>query len=442
MWNTFKAEIKHILKNKWRVAGLILLLFIPFTYGFLYMNAYWAPFSHVDRLKIAVVSKDDRNNDLTNSLINGLTKEGAISGSSNQIYDIVEDEKIIDDPHGAVDSGEYSAVIIIPNGFDAAMKQFGLDVIGGDTITDALEKATKSMLAVSIASGEKEDIDRVSFYFSYKYSYLGGEMANFASTNTTLVLLSMFPSLTNSGLASTLIHKLEDMAHNDGGNIVKVERYGNESFNSYGTGLAPYFISIALWAGALATLFVVKNERHTKKESTFKHLVGKLMMWISIGWIQSLILITAITIQGVNIGIKNQWELYAYGLFMATLFPTIVMSIAYTMRFGDLGEFLVVILLIMQLISSSGTFPVEMQNIIFKIIHPIAPFTYTINSIREIMWDTDVAKLFINIMILIIFPIILFPLTFLINYRFDKKTAKKIKGNKIYESFEIHLGDY
>lgn len=456
MWKTFRAELKHIFTNKWRIAGLILLIFLPFVYGFLYMNAYWAPFSHVDKLKIAIVSKDEaspssENPSLADLLIKKMVKTGAITAGSNQVYDVVEDKNISDDPEGAVDSGKYAAVIIIPKGYSDAMTQFAIDLTPSKInptaqlkIKESLERAIKSMEILNPKAGDKKGYDRVTFYFSYKHSYLAGEMVNYISTNTKLVLNSLFPQIlsSNTGADASLIHILEDMARNKTSNIFSIHKYGNERFNSYGMGLSPYFISIALWAGALATLFVVKNERHIKTENVYKHYFGKLLIWIAIGWMQALILTTAITIQGVNLGWGNQWKIFAYALFMATVFPTIVMGVAYTMRFGDMGEFMVVILLVIQLISSSGTFPVDMQNIIFKIIHPVAPFTYTISSLREIMWDTNIAKLFMNMGVLLLFPLAITPLTLFLNYRYDVKSKITIDNKTLYKSYEIHLGDF
>jgi putative membrane protein len=72
-------------------------------------------------------------------------------------------------------------------------------------------------------------------------------------------------------------------------------------------------------------------------------------------------------------------------LFIGLLFALIVQAIAFTFRLGELGSLFVVILLITQLVSSSGTFPVEMQNIIFRLFHYIAPFTYSIDTFREIL---------------------------------------------------------
>ena len=450
MFKTFITEFKHIFKSKWRILGVFILLFIPFIYGFLYMNAYWAPFQHVDKLKIAVVSRDTKTDGTQEDLSKAFTKylvSHGITAGKNQIYSLVEDQSISVNPEESVDNGKYAAIIVIPKGFTSAMKGFDVAITPTSVIADPtiiskeFEKAVK-LMGGTPAPGHK-NYDKVTFYFSYKHSYLAGEMANYASNNLRVALAAVFPDFTKvtanlPAPIASMINKMLAIGQSQTSGLVSLTRTGYSHMNTYGMGLAPYFISIALWAGALATLFVVKNERHIKTESTLKHLAGKWLVWVTIAWIQAQILITAITLQGIRIGM-DQWQLYAFSLFMATIFPTIVMFVGYSIRYGDIGEFLVVILLVAQLISSSGTFPVEMQNIIFKIIHPVAPFTYTIQALREIMWNPDTTIILKDMAILLIFPAIAIPLSFYFNWKFDKKIYA---NNRFYNSYEIHMGDY
>ena len=284
-------------------------------------------------------------------------------------------------------------------------------------------------------------------------------MTNFLSQSNSLVIKVMFPDLlsaikdlSNKPAIKLLISKLTGIViGNDPAsqwrNLVqtlkdKIITKSAPNIKTYGFGLAPYFISIALWAGALVMTFVIKNERHIKTEGTMKHYFGKTLLWVISGWIQTLILITVAWLQGVDLGFENQWELYLMALLTSTIFTMTVQAASYTMRYGDMGEFLVVILLVLQLTSSSGTFPVEMQNIIFKIIHPIVPFTYSIDAIREIFWNPDWLVIVEDSLVLMLFPIIFIPITLTINYLFDKKTVKVINGIKTYKSFEKHMGDF
>ena len=446
MWKTFIAEVKYILGNKWRVAGWLFMLLIPLAYGFLYMNAYWSPFKHVDSLKIVVVNQDKSSKDKANSeyLTKSILDKKSIT-VAGEIYElnIIQDTEIANHPKEAVQSGKYAAAIIIPDGYSDSInhkrdriKAAGTQP-GGITIhglVNVLEG--KEVDGSPLKSGEKE-VNNIVFYNSYKNNYLAGEMTNFGAGLTSLALKAMFP-LDNSSPVVSGIHNMLSQMSSDV-ELIQHEKIAPE-INTYGKGLSPYFISIALWAGALVMTFIFKNERHIKDQGTLKHLSGKYIAWLLSGWLQTTILLSAIWLQGIDLGM-SQWKLYFLGYFVSAIFTMCVMAVAYSFRFGDIGEFTVVILLIIQLISSSGTFPVEMQIWLFKIFHPIVPFTYSVSLFREVLYMPDNIEVVKNMGILLIFPAIFLPVSYFFNRRFDLKNKQTLDGVEVFKSYEIHLGD-
>ena len=273
-------------------------------------------------------------------------------------------------------------------------------------------------------------------------------MTNFGADLTKLAFKVLSPDISNlspgvQGILKPILDTIMHQATSLKQNLIEVHSHdlGQDTINTYGFGMSPYFISIALWAGALVMTFLFKNERHIKDKSTTRHYFGKSMAWVLTGWLQATILMTAVTLQGVDLGFAHQWELFLFGYFISAVFSMFIQAVSYAIRWGDIGEFTVVILLVVQLISSSGTFPVEMQHWIFKVFHPIVPFTYTIAGIREIFFDTDISILFFNMGILLLFPIIAIPISLYLNYRYDKRTRVEKNGKYEYESYEIHMGD-
>lgn len=432
MWKTFFAEFKYIFSNKWKAIGWIFMLFIPLLYGFLYMNAYWSPFKHVDALKIAVVNLDKTGNDAT-SVAKSFVEKDTVTVAGD-IYDITVVDSDIDsqeEAEEAVKAGKYSAVIIIPKNYSTEAQKAKQALI---------TQATSSTLALSDISRIAKEFSTaapITFYNSYKNNYLEGEMTNFGAGLSSLALKSLIPSVTSP--AGQIVKALFDSIHTDDVSFIEHHKVA-PNINTYGKGLSPYFISIALWAGALVMTFILKNERHIKDQNTLKHLTGKAACWIFSGWLQVAILMTGLTLQGIDLG-PDQWKLFFFGIYTSGIFTMIVMGIAYSLRFGDLGEFAAVILLVLQLVSSSGTFPVEMQSIIFKIVHPFVPFTYSVNIFRELLYMPDHLEIVKNMAVLLIFPAIILPLTYYINYRFDKKNRIIEDSVYKYTSFEIHLGD-
>lgn len=473
MWNTFKAELRHIfLSNKWRPWEWLVVVLIPFFYGFFYMNAYWNPFGHTENLRVAVVNLSPQNI-TAKKLATDLQKDNSIKAGTNtykfNIVDASDVYKTEQEAKNAVETDKYQAVIIIDGEFANRWEDIvkavahGVNVLlttNPNDLSKAIEAARKGDAANGIVGLDQIQGQLVTFYNSAKYNYLAGEMTNFGAGLSQLELKSIFPSVediknalaplgavahlvaTDPNADKTIRDFMDVLTRIGGGEkIIEDSKSLGGNINTYGFGLAPYFMCIALWAGALVMTFLIKNERHAKHHRTFKTYFGKSIAWVLTGWLQALVLATAITLQGVDLGM-NQWMLFLLAMFISTIFTLTVQGIAFSFRYGDFGEFAAVILLVVQLVSASGTFPVDMQAGIFKFLHPIIPFTYSIDALRESMFEPDGLVILKDLAILLIFPAIAMTISLLINWRFDMRTRVKLPDGHEYDSFEIHLGDH
>ncbi len=444
MWKTFLAEIRHIRSSRWRMAEWLVLLFIPFIYGFFYMSAYWAPFHHTDQLRIGIVNLDkDANGVATpksksfqSEVING-GKDGVDAGA--HVYNLTikdiysKDIKSTKDTQALVESDKYQAIITIPKGFQKSIDDT-IDAVAKD-VTDG----NFSFTTFGEAFKKYYLKNNVEFYNSYKNNYLAGEMTNFGANLQKLSFAIVLSSASSNPIVNTILGTVSSSLSSSINLLAHKPIAGN--IDSYGFGLSPYFISIAIWAGCLTMAFLFKNTRYIDTQSTVKHFFGKTIAWILTGWIQATILLIAVTAQGVNAAGNLQPALFFWVYFVSAVFAITVQAINYSFRYGDLGEFAIIILLVIQLVSSSGTFPVEMESIIFKIMHPLAPFTYSINGIREILFEPSAAVIFENMAALIAFPIVFVSLSLGLNYRFDKKNMARRRGKPVYKSYEIHMDD-
>ena len=70
-----------------------------------------------------------------------------------------------------------------------------------------------------------------------------------------------------------------------------------------------------------------------------------------------------------------------YGLLIASLFSSIIYTIVHLL--GNVGKAICIILLVLQLGSSGGTFPIQMTSSFFQALYPKVPFTYSIGLLRE-----------------------------------------------------------
>ncbi|WP_338979406.1 YhgE/Pip family protein [Spiroplasma endosymbiont of Lasioglossum malachurum] len=199
----------------------------------------------------------------------------------------------------------------------------------------------------------------------------------------------------------------------------------------YGFGLGPYFMCIGMWVGTLLLTFTFIRNKDIPKTKFWSNYLAKSAWMIIFGLIQSTILVTSLLLLFNNIDLWQRfWQMFLYMWLIAIIFDLVVQSIAHMFRNHDLGRFLIVILLILQLSSSSGTFPVELEPKFFQVMYNFLPFSYAIKGLREILINPNPMTILWSIGCLLIFIIILVPLSLLLNWWHDHKDAKNEVGNK------------
>lgn len=162
---------------------------------------------------------------------------------------------------------------------------------------------------------------------------------------------------------------------------------------NYGTGFAPYFIPLALWVGALMAFFVAHplparaiEERRPPVEAA---LAGYLPAAL-IGLAQSVLMLVVLR-GALGLEPRSPLVLYAFTALSALTFVAILQWLS--AAFGPVGKFLSIVLLMLQLTSCAGTFPLETVPPFFQAINPYLPMTYVVSGLREAISGGDMARL-------------------------------------------------
>ncbi|GMK47906.1 phage infection protein [Paenibacillus glycanilyticus] len=217
----------------------------------------------------------------------------------------------------------------------------------------------------------------------------------------------------------------------DGDNIVNmfaepvvVKENTDHKLDRYGLGIAPYFLSLALFMGALVytTVFSVRDS-YTLGASPMGRFMSRTLTYVSISLLQSLIA-DAVLLYGLKIDVTS------VPLFV---FFTILTSLAYTFIIQALvtwldnpGRFLVVLLMIFQLTSSAGTFPLELLPDWMQKLNPWLPMTHAITGFKTIIASGDYALMREQMLVLGAFAVVFLGLTFLYFKRQSKSPAENI----------------
>lgn len=184
---------------------------------------------------------------------------------------------------------------------------------------------------------------------------------------------------------------------------VELEQKSVYPVHNYGSAIAPFFTNIALWVGGFVLIAVMKIEvdasslkaarrarKHKQAKSSFAAAVhtrvrnseafmGRWLLFALLGAAQGFV----DTVGDLIIGIQMEHPVafVCAGMFASVVYVTVIMALAATLR--HIGKAMAVILVVMQVPGSSGTYPIEIMPPFFQALEPWLPFTYSINAMRE-----------------------------------------------------------
>ncbi|TCS77946.1 YhgE/Pip domain-containing protein [Tepidibacillus fermentans] len=168
---------------------------------------------------------------------------------------------------------------------------------------------------------------------------------------------------------------------------------------NYGTGFAPYFISLALWVGALILFFVIDVHAIDQVPMrTSSWVLGKYLPLVIVGTIQAVI--SSAVLQFI-LGLDPAHPIlfYLYNILLSMTFIAVIQGLVSIL--GDAGRFLAIVLLMLQLTSSAGTFPLELTPKFFQNISPYLPMTYSVKGLKEIISAGDTSIILHTVFVLL-----------------------------------------
>ncbi|WP_405524493.1 YhgE/Pip domain-containing protein [Streptomyces canus] len=154
---------------------------------------------------------------------------------------------------------------------------------------------------------------------------------------------------------------------------------------NYGTGFAPYFIPLSLWVGAMvAYMLITPMNRRALAAGAAAWRIA-LAGWLPVVAIGVLQTVALMSVLHWAIGLQMARAAGTVGfLFLVTAcFAAIVQWL--NARFGAAGRILVLALLMLQLTSAGGTYPVQTSPGFFNAIHPFLPMSYVVEALRRLI---------------------------------------------------------
>ena len=214
---------------------------------------------------------------------------------------------------------------------------------------------------------------------------------------------------------------------------VELEENSLYPMRNYGTAMTPFYSVLSLWVGMTLLVSMFSVEAHGE----YNHMevyFGKLLLFLTIGMTQALI---------VSLGDLYLLKIYCVNpalfvtgiLFTSVVFVAIVYSLVSV--FGNVGKVTAIILLVLQVAGSGGTFPIQLTPKFFQIINPFLPFTYAISFARESIGGVVQSVLVKDIVIMLIYIVV----SILISIFLKKPINNLLSGftKKFHESDDCEI---
>ena len=161
---------------------------------------------------------------------------------------------------------------------------------------------------------------------------------------------------------------------------VKLDRHELFPVPNYGSQVAPFYLVLSMWVGALITNTMLRpgNSKGTKY-SPLEMYFGKLAMFLFMSFFQSLVTIIGSLILGIYI--DNLLLFIISVILVSGVFMALIYSL--NSALGNVGKGVAIILLLFQISGTGGIYPIEIMGSMFKVLYPYLPMTYAIDLIRE-----------------------------------------------------------
>ena len=152
----------------------------------------------------------------------------------------------------------------------------------------------------------------------------------------------------------------------------------------YGSQMSPFYTVLALWVGALFCACLLKTgirkADRPKKLRMTQHYIGRYVLFLSCALLQALVTVAGVLLY-VQIDCAHPWYFVLAGIVSSICFVTINYVLSFTLGSAGLGAS--VIIMVVQVAGSGGTYPVEVLPKIFQILYPFMPFKFAMNAMRE-----------------------------------------------------------
>ena len=351
--------------------------------------------------------------------------------------------EILDDLYADVNKQLHESVIK----FDDILQKTKIDknlIASMSTLQDSLKNLDSLLAKV------EGDIDSQSMTLQQYTDALNSCTVSIESTedvlNYMVRMVSNLQSSVNELRTSESFTKLIDLLKDDVGGLVEylsspanlevVRVYALENF---GSGMAPFYTTLALYASALLSVSLmhthVKRRNDIPMLNTTEAFFGRYFVFFAIGQFTALITVLG-NLYYIGIQCYAPFQFWLAAAIASLVFTLLNYGMVFAL--GNIGEAIAIIVLVIQVAGSGGTYPLEMLPQIFRDLYKFMPFNYVMTAMRETIAGSYDHVYLKSILVLLLMAAILIPLSLVLSIAFkpvlksyveSKSKTKLMHGN-------------
>jgi len=187
---------------------------------------------------------------------------------------------------------------------------------------------------------------------------------------------------------------------------VAVDQRAITEAQNYGAGLAPFFISLAAWIGMYALFLLVRPLSRRALTAVRRPITTALAGWATpaaLGAVQ-MVALFAIVVGVLGLQPANPIGMLAFMILVSLTFAAIVLAL--NVWLGSIGQFLGLLLMIVQLVTAGGTFPWQTLPAPLAFLHQALPMSHAVEGIRQLMYGGTGAALWAAILPLLVWLVL------------------------------------
>jgi putative membrane protein len=192
-----------------------------------------------------------------------------------------------------------------------------------------------------------------------------------------------------SGEAYGLVAKMLDADSDTLGSFlsspVTIQTEKIYAIENYGSAASPFYIILSIWVGGLIMVAIMHTPVHKRPDipedaKYYQKFFGRYLIFYCIGQLQALLMALGVILY---IGIQCYHPFLLWLACSVTSFVFTFFMFALAAAFGNIGEALAIVFMVVQVAGSGGTFPIEVLPKAYQLIYKYLPFPYAMNALRE-----------------------------------------------------------